>query len=110
MKLIIAIVRNDNEEEVITGLNRMKYRVTKLSTTGGFLKKGNVTLMIGTEDENVEDVINIIRDECGDTQSITVNVPYISGASMINYSTMPTTVEVGGATIFVLDIEKYVRF
>lgn len=107
MKLIYAIVRYDNEDEVITALTKKHYSVTKLATTGGFLKKGNTTLIIGTEEEHVSDVIDIIKHECGTRQKITINMPYISGSAMINCATMPMTVEVGGATIFVLDVEHY---
>ena len=49
MKLIYAIVRNDNEDDVVSQLTQHRYSVTRLSTTGGFLKKGNTTLMIGAE-------------------------------------------------------------
>lgn len=110
MKLIYAIVRNDNEDDVISALNKEKYSVTKLATTGGFLRKGNITLMIGTDDEKVDHAINIIRKECGNSQNITVNMPYISGTSMVNYATMPMNVEVGGATIFVVNVDRFEKF
>ena len=51
MKLVYAIVRNDNEDDVVSQLTQHHYSITRLSTTGGFLKKGNTTLMIGAEDE-----------------------------------------------------------
>ena len=57
MKLIYAIVRNDNEDDVVDALMQAKYSVTRLATTGGFLRKGNTTLMIATDDEKVEDAI-----------------------------------------------------
>ncbi|RGY95927.1 cyclic-di-AMP receptor [Clostridium sp. AM58-1XD] len=107
MKLVYAIVRKDNEDEVMDALTAEKFSVTKLSTTGGFLRKGNTTLLIGTENEKVQQVIDLIKQECGKSQKITVNMPYMSGAAMVNYSTMPMTVEVGGATIFVVDVERY---
>lgn len=107
MKLVYAIVRNDNEDDVVSQLTQHRYSVTRLSTTGGFLKKGNTTLMIGAEDEKVQEVIDIIKHECGQHQKITVNMPYISGTTMVNYATMPMSVEVGGATIFVVPIERY---
>lgn len=107
MKLIYAIVRYDNEDEVINALTKKHYSVTKLATTGGFLKKGNTTLLIGTDAENVPDVIDLIKHECGKRQKITINMPYISGAAMMNCATMPMTVEVGGATIFVIDVEHF---
>ena len=110
MKLIYAIIRNDNEDDVISALNKERYSVTKLATTGGFLKKGNITLMIGTADEKVDHAIDIIKTQCGKSQNITVNMPYISGTSMVNYATMPMNVEVGGATIFVVDVARFEKF
>ena len=107
MKMIYAIVRNDNEDEVVSQLTQHHYSVTRLSTTGGFLRKGNTTLMIGAEDEKVDEVISLIKQECGQHQKLTVNMPYISGTSMVNYATMPMHVEVGGATIFVVNVERY---
>lgn len=107
MKLIYAIVRNDNEDDVVSQLTQHRYSVTRLSTTGGFLKKGNTTLMIGAEDDKVEEVISIIKQECGQHQKLTVNMPYISGTTMVNYATMPMTVDVGGATIFVINVDRY---
>ena len=65
MKLVYAIVRNDNEDDVVSQLTQHHYSITRLSTTGGFLKKGNTTLMIGAEDDKVQEVIDIIKQECG---------------------------------------------
>lgn len=107
MKLVYAIVRNDNEDDVVSLLTQHRYSVTRLATTGGFLRKGNTTLMIGAEDEKVEDVISLIKQECGQHQKITINMPYISGTTMVNYATMPMNVEVGGATIFVINVDHY---
>ncbi len=107
MKMIYAIVRNDNEDDVVTQLTQHHYSVTRLSTTGGFLRKGNTTLMIGADDEKVDEVISLIKQECGQHQKLTVNMPYISGTTMVNYATMPMHVEVGGATIFVVNVERY---
>ena len=105
--MIYAIVRNDNEDDVVTQLTQHHYSVTRLSTTGGFLRKGNTTLMIGADDEKVDEVISLIKQECGQHQKLTVNMPYISGTTMVNYATMPMHVEVGGATIFVVNVERY---
>ena len=70
MKLVYAIVRNDNEDDVIAELTQNHFSITKLSTTGGFLKKGNTTLLIGTEDDQVDKVISIIKKECGKRQKM----------------------------------------
>lgn len=92
----------DNEDDVTTSLTKHKFSVTRLSTTGGFLKKGNTTLMIVTEPERVDEAIDIIKKECGHHQKITINMPYVSGSSMVHCATMPMSVDVGGATIFVV--------
>ena len=107
MKLIYAIIRYDNEDDVTTSLTKHKFSVTRLSTTGGFLKKGKTTLMIVTEPERVDEAIDIIKKECGHHQKITINMPYVSGSSMVHCATMPMSVDVGGATIFVVDVERY---
>ena len=107
IKLIYAIIRYDNEDDVTTSLTKHKFSVTRLSTTGGFLKKGNTTLMIVTEPERVDEAIDIIKKECGHHQKITINMPYVSGSSMVHCATMPMSVDVGGATIFVVDVERY---
>ena len=65
MKLIYAIIRYDNEDDVTTSLTKHKFSVTRLSTTGGFLKKGNTTLMIVTEPERVDEAIDIIKKARG---------------------------------------------
>ena len=61
MKLIIAIVNSDDSSSVQGALTEGGYFVTKLSTTGGFLKKGNTTFFVGTNDDKVEDCISIIK-------------------------------------------------
>ena len=62
MKIIYAIVSSDDGTRVTDVLNEHQFSVTRLATTGGFLKKGNVTLMIGTEAEKVDDAIHLIKD------------------------------------------------
>lgn len=64
MKLIIAIVEDDFSNKIINQLTEKEYRATKLSSTGGFLKTGNTTLLIGVEDEKVDEVVNIIKENC----------------------------------------------
>ena len=110
MKLVYAIVRNDNEDDVTAALNAEHIYITKLSTVGGFLRKGNVTLLIVTEDDKVQQIIDIIKRECGQSQDITVNMPYISGTGMMNSSTVPVKVKIGGATVFVTDVERFEKF
>ena len=108
MKLVYAIVHDEDSERATRKLNEKKFSVTKLSSTGGFLKRGNTTLMIGTEDEKVPEVIEIVKEECAKRQQIEVQAPYMgSGAPVSNYSFVPITVEAGGATIFVINVEEF---
>jgi uncharacterized protein YaaQ len=69
MKLILAVVRDSDEAPVINKLVERGYRVTRLASTGGFLRKGNVTLMIGVDVEQVQTVIDLMREACGPPES-----------------------------------------
>lgn len=107
MKLIVAIINNDDANAVMSHLTEAGYSATKLTTTGGFLRSGNVTLIIGVEKSKVDDVINIIGEYSSQRKQITpVNTTYI-GESML--SSMPVEITVGGATIFVLDVEQFYK-
>lgn len=106
MKLIIAIVSNDDSSSVISALTSEKYQVTKLATTGGFLRAGNTTLIIGTDDEKVEDVVSIIgKESCRRTEVVPATASYDVG----RFATYPIEVQVGGATIFVLNVEQFIK-
>ena len=109
MKLVYAIIRNDNEDDVTSALMQEGFTVTRLSTTG-FLRKGSTTLMIALQDEQLEQCIDIIKQQSGSRQEITVNMPYVSGSSLMNYTTMPMNVEIGGATIMVVPLERFEKY
>ena len=107
MKLIIAIVQDQDVSSLIDDLTENEFSVTKLASTGGFLKSGNTTLLIGVEDENVDHVLNIIEDNCK-TRTITTSLLSVTmpGDTYIPY---PLEVKVGGATIFILDVERHIK-
>ena len=77
MKLIIAIVNKEDSSKLISNLNKAGFMSTKLSTTGGFLSAGNVTLIIGTEEEKVDDCIKIMEDCCSKRTQM-VAPPFLS--------------------------------
>lgn len=110
MKLMYIIVRQDNESDVINALIAENFRITKLATSGGFLRKGNTTLLSCVEDSEVDKAIEVIKNECGHSQSIQVEMPINLPSTAINYTTIPTTIEVGGATIIVTDVARFERF
>ena len=106
MKLIFAIVNGDDATTVSTEATRAGYIVTKLSTKGGFLRVGNTTFLIGVEDEKVEDVISIIRDYSSKRVQTVPDLSAFPGDTLA----MPMEVTVGGATIFVTDIDRFEKF
>lgn len=105
MKLVMAIVKDDDSFNIMNALNIEGFIVTKLASTGGFLKVGNTTLICGVEDEKVDFVIDIIKKE-GRIKKQFTNGVNITGN---NYTLPPIEVTVGGATIFVLDVDKFVK-
>lgn len=109
MKLVMAIVQDKDSRRLSEALVESNYRATKLASTGGFLKSGNTTFMIGTEDENVTPVIDIIRDNCKSRDQLMSPVSPMSG-NADTYIPQPVEVEVGGATVFVLPVEHFAQF
>ncbi len=103
MKLIFAIVNKDDSGSVSSALTRAGFSVTKLATTGGFLKAGNTTFLMGTDDSRVDEVISIIEQHSRKRSQTVLSDTY--GAS--TYASFPMEVTVGGATVFVTDIERY---
>lgn len=108
MKLILAIVSNDDSSSVSAALTKSGYSVTKMATTGAFLMSGNTTFLVGTEDEKVDAVISIIKKQSHRrTQMMpTTHNNNVFDNSMFN-SSYPVEVTVGGATIFVLDVDRF---
>ena len=108
MKLVLAIVQDDDAIDLIEELTDKDYRVTKLATTGGFLKSGNTTLMIGVEEKEVKNLINVIEDVCKRRKEmVPTSTPNTIGTNSGMYVPYPIEVEVGGATIFVLDVDQF---
>ncbi|ADK13230.1 MULTISPECIES: cyclic-di-AMP receptor [Clostridium] len=108
MKLIIAIVQDDDATDLLEILTEGGFRVTKLATTGGFLRAGNTTLLIGVEEEDVDKVIAHIEDVCK-TRNQIITTPSSVASSTGVYMPYPVEVEVGGANIFVVDVDKFVK-
>jgi uncharacterized protein YaaQ len=106
MKLILAVVHDEDGVKLMEELNKNSFSVTKLATTGGFLKSGNTTLLIGTEEEKVQKVIDIITEKSQTRKQVVASPMPVSGLSG-GYTSYPVMVNVGGATIFVVDVERF---
>ena len=102
MKLIAAMVQDQDADEVLGALMEIGCRATKIHTTGGFLRGSNNVILIGVEQNRMDQVLGVIRTHCHSrTQMVYPSeAPYLSS---------PMEVEIGGATIFVWDVERYER-
>ncbi len=104
MKLVMAIVGSEDSANVAEALTKDGFSVTKLATTGGFLKSGNTTFIVGTDDDKVDRVIDIVSEQ---SRRRTQLVPNTATMDMGMYSAYPVEVTVGGSTIFVLPVERF---
>lgn len=106
MKLVIAIVQDKDSHKLMNKLTEDGYSFTRLSTTGGFLRAGNTTLLIGVDQDQVDQIIDVISQECKTRNHYITSTKPLDSSSREHYS-KPTEVSVGGATIFVVDINKF---
>lgn len=104
MKMIIAIVNSDDAGVVNQSLIKNGFRITKLPTQGGFLRAGNTTFLIGVEEEKVQEAIDIIREHSKSRKQI---IPTTAEMGINFFPAIPVEVMVGGATIFVLDVDRF---
>ena len=108
MKLVIAIVHSEDAGALVDALTDHEYRVTRLSSQGGFLKESNASVLVGVEEQQVEDVLSVIRETChARTQHISPMAPIMEPGEF--YMPYPVQVTFGGATVFVLDVARYER-
>ncbi|MDA8216281.1 MAG: cyclic-di-AMP receptor [Dehalococcoidales bacterium] len=106
MKFVLAIVQNEDAGSLLDALVRKEYRATRINTAGGFLKESNATVVLGVEEHQVEDVLSIIRASCHTrTQFLNPLPPVMEPGEF--YMPYPVEVQVGGATVFVLDVENF---
>lgn len=109
MKLIIAVVQDQDSHHLLSSLTEHNFRVTKLATTGGFLRSGNTTFMIGTEDVRVDKALELIKENCESREQMVAPVSPMGG-NADSYVPYPIEVEVGGATVFVVPVEHFHQF
>ncbi len=110
MKLMIAIVQDEDAGRLIGELMDQNFGVTKLATTGGFLKSGNTTLLIGLNEERYEECLGLIEKVCKSRKQIATSPVSMSNAATGMYTSFPIEVTVGGATVFVLSVNQFVKF
>ena len=104
MKMIMAVVSGNNNNTVSAALTKARFSVTKLATTGGFLMSGNTTFLIGVDDDKVSEVIDIIAKHSKKRKQM---VPSAGMVDVGMYSAFPVEVTVGGAIVFVMNVERF---
>lgn len=106
MKLVIAIVQKEDSNNLQKALVKNNFRATKLATSGGFLSQGNTTFLVGCEDEQVDDILKVIKQESRAREEIATPHMVSTGYEI----TQPLKITVGGATCFVVPVDKFKCF
>jgi uncharacterized protein YaaQ len=109
MKLVIAVVQDKDSNRLSNALIKAGFRATKLASTGGFLKSGNTTFMIGIEDERIPEVMQVIKANCKVRDQLVTPVSPMGGTTD-SYIPFPVEVQVGGAAVFVMPVERFEHF
>jgi uncharacterized protein YaaQ len=108
VKLVVAIVHSEDAGALVDALLEKEHRATRLQSSGGFLKQSNATVIVGVEDDQVDAVLDVVRANCVSRTQVVNPMPPIMepGEFFMPY---PLEVEVGGATVFVLPVERFER-
>lgn len=109
MQLIFAVVQDKDVSRLSDALVKASIRATKLASTGGFLRAGNTTFMIGVDDDRTEDVMTAIRKSCRAREQLVTPLSPL-GNQVESYVSYPVSVQVGGATVFVVKVERFEQF
>lgn len=107
MKLLMAIVSSDDQRDVLDRLTKGGFRATVIGTTGGFLREGNSTIFIGTDDQRSTQAIEILRQTCRRRTQWVSPLPTLEGPGL--EMSEPIEVSVGGAVVFVMNVEQFVQ-
>ena len=106
MKLVIAVVQGEDATQTVQALSGAGISVTKMASSGGFLQQGNATLLIGVDDDKVDAAIELIRENCRErSQYMTPMPPMVEPGEF--FMPYPVEVQVGGATVWVVDVERF---
>ena len=109
MKLTVSIVQNKDANDLISALTAKGYHATKICTTGGLLREGSATVLVGTEAESVPDILSTIGDRCPSRTQMVDAIPITEepGDMLV---LPPFEITAGGATVFVLNVDEFRRF
>ena len=108
VKLVVAIVHSEDAGALVDALLEREFRATRLHSSGGFLKQTNATVIVGVEEDQVDEVISVVGEQCHARTQVVNPMPPIMEPGEF-YLPYPVEVEMGGAVVFVLPVERFVR-
>lgn len=108
IKMVVAIVHDHDAADLLEELTTSGFQATKMASTGGFLREGNTTFMIGTDQEHVEEVLDIIKDNCESRKKTVAPMSPVAN-SLEGYYSFPMEIKIGGATVFIIDVEQFIK-
>lgn len=106
MKLVIAVVQGEDAQRTVAALTDSGISSTRIASSGGFLQQGNVTVLIGVDDSQVDAALKIIRENCHERSRYLTPVPPLAEPGEF-FMTYPVEVQVGGATVFVVPVDSF---
>lgn len=109
MKLAICIVHNRDKGKVADELIKAGFKSTILGSTGGFLREGNTTFLVGVEDEELDNLKTVLEQNCQTREQVVNMMPYET-AQPGAFVAAPVKVPVGGAVLFVMNVDQFHRF
>jgi uncharacterized protein YaaQ len=107
MELMTVIVQRDDERGLADALRTAGHPFTIIGTTGGFLRQGNATFLIGSEPDQIEPILGVIKENCRARKRMVNASPSMPGESQYIF---PLEVEVGGAVVFIQNVERFEKF
>lgn len=109
MKLAVCIVHSRDKGRLTDELLRAGFKFTVIGSTGGFLREGNTTILIGVDEPELAALQNVFRENCQSRDQLVNVMPY-EAATPGAFVPSPVKVPVGGAVMFVLNVDEFVRF
>jgi uncharacterized protein YaaQ len=109
MKLIFAIIQNDDAKPLTRVLTKHHISVTRISSTGGFLSAGNSILMIGVDEARLQETLDLIKEH-SHRRTAAMPAVLMTAAQNADNPLLPIDVTIGGATVFVVDVEQFEKY
>lgn len=107
-KMIVAVISDEDRGQLTDALVARGFSATRLSSTGSFLRKGNTTLLLGVEEQNLPKVLSIIKEQCQSRQQLVPELWLAESGVEPNFPNR-LSVNVGGATVFVIDVDQFLK-